>query len=218
VAACSKIALGIAKALDHIHNSPAALIHRNVNPKAILLGCDNEPELTDFELVYDPAAYYTVMGEDNEDFLTPYTAPEVFRGAPDFKSDVYALGVTLYEMLAGHTPVRDFQALANAGGRLTEAHMNALPNDVPSPLKSLLRDMVTLEPLKCCTKKAFDPLRTASNKAAKASWARESLPQLIFVALHAANLGQLLKDVPFFCVRKTLLERSLFVADTVDPG
>jgi hypothetical protein len=67
-------------------------------------------------------------------------------------------------------------------------------------------------------KKAFEPLRAASNKAAKVSGARESLPQLIFVALHAANLGQLLKDVPFFCVRKTLLERSLFVADTVAPG
>jgi hypothetical protein len=33
--------------------------------------------------------------------------------------------------------------------------------------------------------------------------------------LHATNLSQLLKDVPFFCVRKTLLERSLFVADTL---
>jgi hypothetical protein len=64
----------------------------------------------------------------------------------------------------------------------------------------------------------LDPLRAASNQAAKASCACESLPQLIFVALHAANLGQLLKDVPFFCVRKTLLERSLFVADTVAPG
>ena len=36
--------------------------------------------------------------------------------------------------------------------------------------------------------------------------------------LHATNLGQLLKDVPFFCGRQTLLERSLFVADTLDPG
>ena len=72
--------------------------------------------------------------------------------------------------------------------------------------------------LKGCTKTTFDPLRAASHQAAKASCARESLPQLIFVALHAANLGQLLKDVPFFFVRKTLLECSLFVADTLDTG
>ena len=71
--------------------------------------------------------------------------------------------------------------------------------------------------LKECTKTAFDPLGAASTLAAKASVARESLSQLIFVALYAANLGQLLKDVPFFFVRKTLLERSLFVADTLDP-
>ena len=69
--------------------------------------------------------------------------------------------------------------------------------------------------LKGCTKTAFDPLRATSNLAAKASCARESLPQLILIALHPANLSQLLKDVPFFFVRKTLLERSLFVADTL---
>src|SRR5437899_686990 len=71
--------------------------------------------------------------------------------------------------------------------------------------------------LKGCTKTACDLLRAASNLVAKASGARESLPQLICVALHATNLGQLLKDVPFFLVRKTLLERSLFVADTLAP-
>ena len=63
---------------------------------------------------------------------------------------------------------------------------------------------------------ALTSLRTASNLALQASDARESLPQLILVALHATNLGQLLEDVPFFFVRKTLLECSLFVADTVD--
>ena len=47
--------------------------------------------------------------------------------------------------------------------------------------------------------------------------ARESLPQLLFVALHAADLGQLLQDGPFFFVRKTLLEGSVLVADPLDP-
>ena len=69
--------------------------------------------------------------------------------------------------------------------------------------------------LKGCTEMASPSLRTASNLALQASDARESLPQLILVALHATNLGQLLEDVPFFFVRKTLLERSLFVADTL---
>jgi hypothetical protein len=73
----------------------------------------------------------------------------------------------------------------------------------------------TLDLLKGCTKTAFDPLRAASYQAAKPSGACESLPQLILVALHATNLGQLLKDVPFFFVRKTSLERSLFVANTL---
>src|SRR5712691_538638 len=64
---------------------------------------------------------------------------------------------------------------------------------------------------------ALTPLQAASNLALQASDARESLPQLIFVAWHATNLGQLLEDLPFFFVRKTLLERSLLVTDALAP-
>src|SRR5919204_2929392 len=59
------------------------------------------------------------------------------------------------------------------------------------------------------------PLWAISNLALQASDARESLPQLIFVAVHATNLGQILENLPFFFVRKTLLERSLLVTDAL---
>src|SRR4029453_337161 len=62
---------------------------------------------------------------------------------------------------------------------------------------------------------ALPPLSAASNLALQASDTRESLPQLIFVALHATNLGQLLEDLPFFSGRKTLLERSLLLTDAL---
>ena len=65
---------------------------------------------------------------------------------------------------------------------------------------------------------AFDPLRAASQQAAKASESARACRSSSLVALHATNLGQLLKDMPFCLVRKTLLERSLFVADTLDTG
>ena len=71
--------------------------------------------------------------------------------------------------------------------------------------------------LKECTKTALGSLRAASNLAVEALGARESLPQLIFVALHATNLGQLLEDLPFFFGRQTLLERSLLVTDVLAP-
>src|SRR6266478_1336681 len=69
--------------------------------------------------------------------------------------------------------------------------------------------------LKGCTKMALTPLQAASNLALQASDARESLPQLLCVALHATNLGQLLEDLPFFSGRKTLLERSLLLTDAL---
>jgi hypothetical protein len=61
----------------------------------------------------------------------------------------------------------------------------------------------------------WTPLWTASNLALQVSDARESLPQLIFVALPATNWGHLLEELPFFLVCKTLRERSLLVTDAL---
>ena len=81
--------------------------------------------------------------------------------------------------------------------------------------RAALQNVQSYGLLKGCTKMALTPLQAASNLDLQASDARESLPQLIFVALHATNLGQLLEDLPFFFVRKTLLQRSLLVTDAL---
>lgn len=136
----AKIALGVARALTHIHNSSKLLVHRNVSPKSIILNSENIPKLTDFNLVYDPAASYTVYEATKE--LSPYQPPELLQGSVDFKSDIYSWGMTFYEMLAGDPLVKKFKDLPNTG--MSDEHFARLPDDVPIEIKELLSKTIRL--------------------------------------------------------------------------
>ncbi|NYE25609.1 protein kinase domain-containing protein [Pigmentiphaga litoralis] len=92
----------IAQALDCVHESTASLIHRNVQPRSILLGADGHAQLTDFDLAFDPGADLSVLGANYEDHLfAAFTAPELLLGRTDFKSDVYSLGAVFFRALVG---------------------------------------------------------------------------------------------------------------------
>jgi len=97
------IAIQLAEALDHAHNQ--GLIHRDVKPNNVLMTRDGRPLLTDFGIakaLYD-AKQLTRTGTS---IGTPeYMAPEQAQGrSPDGRTDIYALGIVLYEMLASKVP------------------------------------------------------------------------------------------------------------------
>ena len=138
------IARDIAQALDFMHNSEAALIHRNVQPKSILVCSDGHAQLTDFDLAYDPNSELTVLGSGDEMRLSvSFTAPEVFLGRSDFSSDVYSLGAVLCLAISGTEPKSGADTAYLITGNLQDTSVG---EDVQGRLVTLVSNMLAPNP------------------------------------------------------------------------
>jgi serine/threonine protein kinase len=99
----TSIAGQLAEALDHAHRN--GLVHRDVKPNNILMTREGRPLLTDFGIA---KALHESQGltRTGHSIGTPeYMAPEQIQGQKvDGRTDIYALGIVLYEMLVGWAP------------------------------------------------------------------------------------------------------------------
>jgi eukaryotic-like serine/threonine-protein kinase len=111
--------LKVAAAVNAAHQY--FVVHRDLKPGNILVTGDGEPKLLDFGIakLIDAEAGLEQTSTTNV-FLTPmYASPEILRGHPaTVASDVYSLGVVLYELLAGRRP---FDAATLSPAALIEA-------------------------------------------------------------------------------------------------
>lgn len=91
----------IAKALDHAHSR--GIVHRDIKPHNILILKDGSIKVADFGIARVGAAQHTLTREALGS--VHYISPEQAKGARvDNRSDIYSLGVVMYEMLTGRTP------------------------------------------------------------------------------------------------------------------
>lgn len=126
----------ISKALEHAHAK--GIIHRDIKPQNIMILRDGTIKVADFGI----AALESTQEKKSGQTLgsVHYIAPEQARGeAPDARSDIYSLGVVMYEMLTGRLPYEGDTAneiaLKHIAG--SPASMTALNPEIPPELERI---------------------------------------------------------------------------------
>src|SRR3984885_14592533 len=112
------IAIAICDALDYIHRN--GVVHRDLKPENIMVGKDDRIKLIDFGIAGKEGARRLTFAKLSQVMGTPdYISPEQVKGKRgDGRSDIYALGVMLYEMLTGKTPFQGPNPFAIMNDRL----------------------------------------------------------------------------------------------------
>jgi serine/threonine protein kinase len=131
----------VCAAVHHAHQN--LVVHRDIKPGNVLVDVNNEPKLMDFGIakLLNPAmAAVTLATSWDRGPMTPeYASPEQIQGKPvSTASDVYALGVLMYELLTGRRPYR-------LKSRIQSAIEDAILNQEPERPSTIVTQEVTLE-------------------------------------------------------------------------
>jgi serine/threonine-protein kinase len=153
-----RLARSVCEALDYAHGQ--GIVHRDIKPQNVLLATDGAVKVTDFGIARALSAVTitqtgTVLGS------VQYLSPEQARGGGVGRaSDIYALGVVLYEMLTGHLPFAGDSPIAIALKHLhdTPPSPRAVEPSVPRRLEGIV--------LKAMAKRSEDRYRSAREMAA----------------------------------------------------
>ncbi len=136
------IAIQVSMGIEAAHKNH--IIHRDIKPQNIIISKDGKVKVTDFGIAKAATSNTitsNVMGSVH------YTSPEQARGGySDEKSDIYSMGITLFEMLTGRVPFNGDTTVAIAIKHIQE--------EMPSPKEFVpeIPDSVAAIVLKCCQK------------------------------------------------------------------
>lgn len=132
----------VAEALEYLHSRTPPVVHRDIKPANIRITLDNRAVLVDFGLVKVSAPHAkTTLGARA---VTPgYAPPEQYgQGSTDERTDIYALGATLFSLVTGKDPVESVQRMV---GTLQPAAQSLNPA-VPSALSQVIERAMSVYP------------------------------------------------------------------------
>ena len=163
----AQVALGLAYAHEH------GIVHRDVKPSNVMVGADGHVKITDFGIARMESA--SVRTQTGMVLGSPkYMSPEQVMGKLiDQRSDVFSLGVVLYEMLTGKAPFV---------GENVNAIMYQTLNSIPSPPGSLNKavpDMLNFIVAKALAKGLDDRYQSAKELADDLRACRDGMPQSV---------------------------------------
>jgi eukaryotic-like serine/threonine-protein kinase len=145
----AEIANEVAAALGNAHAS--GVVHRDIKPANILIGGNGQVKVADFGIA-------RAMNAPSENNLTQvgsvmgtatYFSPEQAQGAqPDPRSDLYSLGIVLYEMVAGKPPFSGENPVSIAYKQVHDLPqpLNQLVADVPRPFEAIVAKLLAKDP------------------------------------------------------------------------
>ncbi len=130
--------LQVISALEYLHSRQPAVIHRDVKPSNIRITPQGQAVLVDFGIArpYDPAAVTSASARPVSPGYSPIE--QYGRQAADARSDVYALGATLYTLLTGQVPP---ESIARYGGTALVEPWRVNPAVTPGVEWAVLRAM-----------------------------------------------------------------------------
>lgn len=156
-----RMGIRILAAVDHAHKN--GIVHRDIKPQNILVDSQGCVKVADFGIARLKAQQTTRIADVNSSALgsVHYISPEQASGeVADEKSDLYSVGIVLYEMLVGHVPFDGDTAVSVALKHVSEQPKSMRDED-PEISKAL--DEVVLRAL---SKKPADRYQTAAEMAA----------------------------------------------------
>ncbi len=132
----------VADALSYLHQRVPPVVHRDIKPANIRITPQGNAMLVDFGLVklFDPSMKTTIGARA----VTPgFAPPEQYgQGSTDPRTDMYALGATLYNITTNQLPMESIRRMV--GGKLKTAH--EVNPEIPEPLSRIIEKAMALEP------------------------------------------------------------------------
>lgn len=141
-----KIAMQIGKALDCAHSH--GIIHRDIKPHNIMINENGIVKVTDFGIA-KAASNYTLTNTKEVIGSAHYFSPEQARGSfVDFRTDIYSLGIVMYEMVTGSLPYDGDSAVSIALKHLQEKVIEpkVLNNEISEGLNNLILKAIQKDP------------------------------------------------------------------------